>query len=105
MTSAATAVTDLPEGVSEIECEIPEIPLAPGEYEISMAVFDQLRNMLWGANNLHPFCVTPGDITRVHDVGLTHLKCAWHIRSPGRSDVADPARTSDVFQASANGVL
>jgi len=105
MTSAATAVTDLPEGVSEIECEIPEIPLAPGEYEISMAVFDQLRNMLWGANNLHPFCVTPGDITRVHDVGLTHLKCAWHIRSPGRSDIVDPACASDVLQASANGVL
>jgi lipopolysaccharide transport system ATP-binding protein len=100
MTSAATtSLVELPEGVSEIECDIPEIPLAPGEYEISMAVYDQLRNMLWGANNLHPFRITPEDITRVHDVGLTHLKCGWHIRAAGCSQTTQPVYAAHAVKA------
>ena len=86
---------DLPEGVSEIECSIPDMPLRPGQYSLRLAIFDQLHNVLWHSGNLNPFRVVPGeiDITRIPTVGLTHLKCEWKIgvavAGPDRSDSSD----------------
>jgi lipopolysaccharide transport system ATP-binding protein len=72
---------DLPEGVSEVECAIPDMPLRPGQYSLRMVILDQMHNILWQSENLHPFRVIPGeaDITRIPVVGLTHLKCTWKI--------------------------
>jgi len=82
MSSALNAQRpDLPEGVSEIECAIPDVPLRPGQYSLRLGITDQLRNLLWYGENLNPFRVVPGetDITRIPEVGLMHLKCEWKI--------------------------
>lgn len=93
MSSALSAVRpDLPEGISEIECAIPDVPLRPGQYSLRLGITDQMRNALWYGENLRPFRVVPGgtDITRIPEVGLTHLKCEWKVGVQS----SDPSKTT-----------
>jgi lipopolysaccharide transport system ATP-binding protein len=84
MSSAlASARPDLSNGVTEVECAIPDIPLRPGQYGLRLAILDQMRHILWYGENIHPFRVVPGgiDITRVPELGLTHLRCEWNFHA------------------------
>ena len=84
MSSALSAAPqDLPEGVSEVECAIPDVPLRPGQYSLRLAIFNQMHSLLWYAENMSPFHVVPGEtnMTRIDDWGITHLKCEWKINA------------------------
>jgi hypothetical protein len=80
MTSALSGVRpDIPEGISDIECAIPDTTLRPGQYSLRFGVSDLMRTPLWYSENLSPFRIVPGDtdITGMPELGLTHLHCEW----------------------------
>jgi ABC-type polysaccharide/polyol phosphate transport system ATPase subunit len=86
---------DLPKGLTRIECTIPDVPLRPGQYALRIAILDQMRHILWYGENLHPFHSVPGriDVTRIPELGLTHLKCDWTFTE---IDEIVPDRTSEI---------
>jgi ABC-type polysaccharide/polyol phosphate transport system ATPase subunit len=91
MSSALSAgQPDLPEGVTHVECAIPDLPLRPGQYNLRVGIFDQMHNLLWYAENMRPFRVVADqiDITRIPQVGLTHLKCEWKIDAQAPAEAA-----------------
>jgi len=70
---------DLKIGKYVLTCQLSDIPIRPGSYNLRLAFLDQHRNMLWYAENIMPINIVAGrfNITRLPEVGLIDVPANW----------------------------
>ena len=72
-----------PGGKSDLKCILPDLPLLPGEYLISMAIKASNNRIIFRGDHLAEFAVKPGKLSQHFD-GLVYIQPVWEYKAtPG----------------------